>query len=649
MNRRIASFDVFDTLLTRTWAEPRDLFVAVGQQLRAAGRWPEEAETFARRRCAAEAEARRHAPRGEVTLAEIYGVLAVNAGWSDAERTAAMAAELAAEASAIVAVPVHRDTVANARSGGAIVLFLSDMYLPGEFLRAQLARHGFWQEGDQVFVSGEEKMGKGSGLFARLLRVLGADAASWVHHGDNPHSDGVAPRRHGIVARLDQAAALTRRERTLRGASAFVAPWQSRLAGAARQARLAAPPGLDEAAQTLWAIGATVAGPLFWAFTRWSLQEAAAGGAKDVYFLAREGQIFHRIAGRLAQRPPLGLHYLLTSRLAFVGSDDRGNLDRLRQLAAPTLAFHSIGQALANLGIERASIEMPARWNRNRWSENLAPAERAELAEWLLSPPRLELVQAALARRADLARRYLQQTGLHARSTAAVVDTGWMGTIQKTIENLLSEAEHAATLSGFYLGLSPVREFACRGSSRGYTNAFRPLALRRDTTHLILLELLARADHGPLSGFEEREGAIEPLFGAYGAEQRESAARLQDAVLAFVEHIERAAPVLPPPDELARAVIGNYLDFFHHPEQAEALAIATVTHSDQMLERRHAPLCRPMSIAEAVRACADFHSRPPGWWLAGQARLGPASIVLPFLAAKRAKWWLKSCWPGQPL
>jgi predicted HAD superfamily hydrolase len=648
VKRPVVSFDVFDTLLTRAWAEPHDLFVALGEALRGAGIWSGEPADFALIRRNAERTARREVPGGEVSLTEIHERLAEKLHWSSAQRGAALRTELELEAAAIRPVAAKIATVDEARLACGRVLFLSDMYLPVEFLRAALERAGFFRAGDQLFVSGHTGVGKGGGLFEHVRRELGLDFASWTHHGDNALADAAAPRRHGIRAHLHSAGRLSRREHALRGAATFAPPWRSRLAAAARLGRLDAPSSLTAPDRMLWNIGATVAGPLCWAFTRWSLQEAARRGAHDAYFLARGGQIFWRIAAALRDPPALRRHYLFTSRLAFAGSFDRDNPTRLRELAAPSLAHHSVQQALTNLGLDPSAVELPDRWPRERWGENLSRADRADLADWLLGAKHLPRVQAALAERALLAARYLRESGFANSARAAVIDTGWMGTIQRNIEHLVGETDSPVAVDGFYLGLSSAREIATQGERLGFTNVFRPLALRRDTTHLILLELFARGDHGPLMGFSEKNGRIVPNFGQIPDRQQAEVRLFQSAVLSFVAHAERAAELVPNAD-LACAVIENYLDFFRAPERSEAEAISAIEHADQMLEQRYTSLCRPMSCGEALTACTDYHLRPPGWWLAGQAQLGPAPVLRVYQAAKHIKWWLKSRVLNQPL
>ncbi len=644
------SFDVFDTLLTRIWAEPRDLFVALGRNLQSQGLSGLPPESYAAVREQAERSARERVVSREIGLEAIYDELSARLGWDAGQRKQAMQEELALEESGIRAVPGMAGLVEEARRRCHRVVFLSDMYLPVAFIRHLLTQAGFFQPGDEVLVSGEAGTGKGGGGLFRLAREkLQADFAAWTHHGDHPVADVKAPRSLGITAQQSIAAHPGRREMTLRGPDRFAPEWRSLLAGAARLARLDAPAELNLKQRALWNIGATVAGPLFWGFTRWCLAEAGRHGLRDLYFLARGGQIFWRIAGELKVRDASipACHYLYSSRLAFAGAFDRSDLARLRLLAAPTLAHHTVRQTLANLGLDENTVEPPARWPRAEWDRNLPNAERFALADWLLAPERRSLVQEALHRRAQLARDYLIGMGLGV-NRAGVVDTGWMGTIQKNMEHLLGGDGDPAPLHGFYLGLSTVREFNCTGPCLAYTNAFRRLSLRRETTHLILLEIMARGTHGPLLGFERSNAQVNPCLGSMPEDQRVEIALFQDAVLAFVRRIEATGISLPSPAAAARVLIDGYLDFFHHPALDEVQAIGTIAHADQMFEQRHSALVHPMRSGEVLRALVDFQRRPPGWWLAGQAKLGHAPLLHAYMLAKKLKWRVQSRFTGLP-
>lgn len=648
-----ASFDVFDTLLTRVWAEPQDLFIRLGHDLQVLGITTLAPGDFAAERCAAEKRARKQDRSHEVTLDPIYRELGQRLGWTEDQTALAQAAEIDLEAQSIRPVPFMLREVSRARERGSRIVFLSDMYLPSAVIRTWLERAGFFAPGDAVFVSGEMGGGKGTGALFEIARArTGARFRNWTHTGDNRFSDFECPRRLGIDTRLCLAAELTPREQRLRGTHQFAPSWQSRLAGSARQARLSMPDHLSETHRTLWETGTAVAGPLFWAFTDWCLRDAERRGLDDLYFLARGGQIFLRIAKAIQSVRPgkVRCHYLHTSRLTFAGIADIHDPSRLRQLANAPVAFHSVRQACANLGLEASETLVPPRFPRDQWDRNLSPSERSLLADWLLAPEQHPLIEAAIMERKMRARAYLQQQGLGANSRTGVVDTGWMGTIQRSMEILLGSDSTPVPLTGYYLGLSPRLEFDCRGERLAYTNRFCRLPLRRETTHLIMLELMARADHGPLLSFElDASGTAVPRLANIDAASREDVDVFQSSILRFVQ--AQIEPVIdleaPPAESLAWVVIRAYRSLVGNPTRAEAKCLGRIPHADQMLEQRHTGLCPEMSLRQILAAMADFHQRPPGWWLQGQAVFGHTVPILAYLGLKRLKWALKTILLGE--
>jgi hypothetical protein len=71
MSNKIYSFDVFDTVLTRIWAKPKDLFWKVGHQLQQENLISIAAQDWRNLRIEAEKNARQTSATDEVTLQQI--------------------------------------------------------------------------------------------------------------------------------------------------------------------------------------------------------------------------------------------------------------------------------------------------------------------------------------------------------------------------------------------------------------------------------------------------------------------------------------------------------------------------------------------------------------------------------------------------
>lgn len=645
MSSSTASYDVFDTVVTRAFAHPRDVFVHLGVRLRERGLVDVDAFTFARTRWTAELAARKNSPWTEVLLDDIYRELAARLSWSQAEAVTALELELAVESRYLRGIPLICQELARARAVSGRLLFLSDMYLPSAVLRDWLTREGAMQPVDLLFVSGEARANKNSGqLFQVVRQQTGADFSAWHHTGDHPVADFAKPRELGLTATHGTAAWLTARERQARGSKGeFAEVWRSLLAGAMRLARLQQAPA-DEREAVLWETGATVAGPLFYGFVRWTLAEARRRGLRRLYFLARDGQVFWRIAQAIQVVEPHGIEcrYLHASRLLFAGPAELGAPETLRTLVAPAAAFHSLRQSLVLLGLDEAwaATGLPDRFRAHDPSANLPQPDREALADWLLAPAQRPLITTALAQRTAQARTYLDTAGLRAGEPFALVDAGWFGTIQHSLEHILGATGTPVPLTGFYLGLVPSGTRSFAGEALGYTNRFAPLPLLREESHKVLIELMAQADHGQAAGFEQRNGQWTVRLQDTGSVNLAEIRMFQDAILAFTRRaLEVSAEAAAPEEEFSRAVIGIYRSLHDNPTPREAQVLGFLPHSDQYFEQRHAGLCAPAPNLPAVLAAmADYRKRPPHWWVQGQAALGHA---LPLQAFRHFKtfWW----------
>ena len=194
---KVVSFDLFDTLIYRTVAQPRHAFLLQGQALIDRGYFNGTAHQWLRARTKAEAEiAERIRPR-EVRLQEIYDSLLQNGTLADAEAAAhAVEAEFAAEAMVIRAHPEAPALINALRSAGMHVIVVSDTYMPLSFIGPMLQKLGIIV--DEVICSSETGKTK---RFGDTFRVLRGDFPEIVHFGDNFAVDVFSARRARVSSR----------------------------------------------------------------------------------------------------------------------------------------------------------------------------------------------------------------------------------------------------------------------------------------------------------------------------------------------------------------------------------------------------------------------------------------------------------------
>lgn len=177
----VISFDVFDTLILRSFSKPTDLFFMVGQKLG----YPD----FERIRREMEQRARerkyKQCKHREVTFEDIWevmeeetGILAETGGQTEWE----------AEMEYCFANPYFLEVVRELQKYHKKLVITSDMYLREKQIRELLAKAGY-PEFDAYFVSCEYGKSKGEGTLYETVKEIYGHELKYVHVGDNIYSD----------------------------------------------------------------------------------------------------------------------------------------------------------------------------------------------------------------------------------------------------------------------------------------------------------------------------------------------------------------------------------------------------------------------------------------------------------------------------
>ena len=180
---KVVSFDCFDTLLTRPYVVPTDLFVHMERFYDIPG--------FAEQRINAEKRARKQSDNPEVSLQEIYAQMLPK--FQKYKRN-----ELLFEETVLKRVNKNYLLYQTALKKNKPVIVISDMYLPAEFIKSVLAKNGY-DKIAKVYVSNDLNMTKGSGdLYRRVLADFDLKPGDLLHIGDNRTADIEIPNAMGI-------------------------------------------------------------------------------------------------------------------------------------------------------------------------------------------------------------------------------------------------------------------------------------------------------------------------------------------------------------------------------------------------------------------------------------------------------------------
>lgn len=195
-DRRIAllSFDVFDTLITRPLPDPVRVFDYMARIC------PAAPKNFPGMRTLAEREARKHAPCGEATLAEIYAALALMDGYNKELCSTLMVLEKETELRICRPRPEGAALLNAAADWDIRVILISDMYLSKERVSRMLCKCGLGHF-SELYISSEYRRSKASGdLYRHVRRLEEMSFSRMLHIGDHPISDVLIPRQLGMHA-----------------------------------------------------------------------------------------------------------------------------------------------------------------------------------------------------------------------------------------------------------------------------------------------------------------------------------------------------------------------------------------------------------------------------------------------------------------
>jgi predicted HAD superfamily hydrolase len=206
-----------------------------------------------------------------------------------------------------------------------------------------------------------------------------------------------------------------------------------------------------------------VLAPTLYEFVVWVLQEALQSGTKRLYFLARDGYQMYLAARQLCKQYDLDIEcrYLKVSRYAVRVPEYHLLGERCLEricVGGIDVTFEKIMQRAALTDKEAEEIAALAGYTEN-YRKVINYHEVMQLKDRLKKIPLLfHYIDSHSKEAYGTAIGYLTQEGLLEPVPYALVDSGWIGTIQQSIEHLLRQKQPDRKLEGYYFGLYEIPE-----------------------------------------------------------------------------------------------------------------------------------------------------------------------------------------------
>ncbi|MFR8070732.1 MAG: hypothetical protein ACLU79_15910 [Clostridium sp.] len=339
---------------------------------------------------------------------------------------------------------------------------------------------------------------------------------------------------------------------------------------------------------------AQVGGVSIYLYILWVIQEAKKRNIKRLYFLARDGQIFFKVAKIICKKKNIDIEcrYLYCSRIAwripqyFLMQEKcldyicqrSMNLNINKMFERTSLAEEQIQQFCELLNIEEKDRERLLNYNEANIIKEKLRKSRIFL-ETVYEKSKIEYANTI---------QYLQQEGLTDNEHFAIVDTGWVGSMQESLSELLSYYKKKPIVTeGFYVGLfqTPKDSFQkyypyLFSSNRGLWEKVR--------FNNNLLECMCGATDGMTVGYEKVNNIWKPRFASVHNlnSDRWDIEANHALVVQYAECMCCSNTIFDITYRESKKITGKLMEaFMMHPTKDEAESYGRYLFSDDMTEK----------------------------------------------------------------
>lgn len=509
------SFDVFDTLISRTTANPRGIFALMKDTLCKErvknGLEDYVIDNFFELRIHSEELARKASSfqnREEVSLYDIYKAMSVCGCLNDEKIKYLYELEEKTELSNVIGISENIKRLKKLLEGGDRVILISDMYLSRNTIRRMLLQVDEVFREIPLYVSSEYGVRKTTGnLYRKVQELEQVGYEEWIHIGDNIHQDIEVPYWIGINAELFQRLELTEFENKILQVYEDDSRLQILIGSAQRSVENNAVDANDREITRALYIGCRYAGPVLYSYAEWIVDQAIKKKTKRLYFIARDGYLIKKIVDIILQsrNSDIITKYIYGSRKAWRMSSLSENHYNLYQLIlwSHALRITTLKELASVLHIPLQELYdfLPGIYARNRCNARISNQELEYIAGKLSRDEEFRAYHLQrLANERKLVQQYLEQEIDVSDDAFAFVDVSGGGLTQGCLLQLLKNI-YSKPIHTFFFKIDRVNLV-----KNSVTDTFMPGFLENNLT----IEMMCRAPHGQTKGYLRRGANIVP-------------------------------------------------------------------------------------------------------------------------------------------
>lgn len=259
------------------------------------------------------------------------------------------------------------------------------------------------------------------------------------------------------------------------------------------------------------------AGPIIFEYVWWVLYEARARKLNRLYFLARDGYILMKVAKMFCREFGINIdcRYLTCSRTSL-------RLPCYCQIGNEAYDLLLIGNYYTTLSSLLQRLPLDEKQMREIYTEcgleNIDAEKVLTKQEFkdICSKIRLSKVFAHYMKEISESEyrnaiEFFRQEGLFDKENIAIVDSGWTGSMQRTLRQLLQSAGFTGTITGFYFGLYSAQQ---KEDGTYLTWYFDKTGRTCDKVYFNnnLFEILLSAPHGMALVYRKQDNRYVPIL-----------------------------------------------------------------------------------------------------------------------------------------
>ena len=386
----------------------------------------------------------------------------------------------------------------------------------------------------------------------------------------------------------------------------------------------------------------SVFSPLMMSFAIWVIQQAKERGIKSLFFLARDAYPSYVVAKKICKAYDLDINceYFYCSRYSLripMYSENIGDaLDHVcRGGIDVTFRKIMIRSGFSNIEIERMETVF-----QNVEFDEIIPYPKLSEIKKILAENH-EYVECLIEKSKDKWTplvKYFSQKGLLAHDKIAIVDSGWTGTTQKSINDIRKRCHVSVPVEGFYFGLFEIPKECAKENYHTYYFGPQNGFLNKVFFSNCLFEVLFHANHGTTMGYTLAE-ICDPVLAEYSSSDmiediNNTISAYSDSVLKKID-----MKLLDVNSDRNRRIISRSLrKFMWNPTKGEAEFFGQLMFSDDLLDeslKQVAPVVPESYLKEnhfinklfTAYGIRKKHIHEIAWYEASAVRSGQYSLL----------------------